>query len=179
MLLVRALMNIADAKSIAGRAEGVEEAKRAVALGEETVARNPAVVRFRRTLAASLMSLGQAHYVANKREDARSSYRRAVEVYEGTPEAQRSLKDELNLAATYSNLAEQDRLDEKFEGAAALNRKGLAIVEPLLEAHPNDVLIKATAANLEQNLGDGLSSLSPWALQDHPILIVMLRGHNE
>ena len=153
--LARALTLLSHAKASAGRADGLEDARRAVALAERALARSP-TIELRRTLARCLSNLGQAYDAAGDFGQGLDCYRRGADAVQAIPVAERSLKDELSLMINFTNLALSMARDDPG-GAEALYRRSLAIGEPLLAKHPNDVEVRTRVAQVRQRLGLALA----------------------
>jgi eukaryotic-like serine/threonine-protein kinase len=154
--LAHTLSLVADAKQSAGRADGIEDGKRAVSLAEQATALAPSVLGHRRTLSRSFSSLARFQANADDHQRARDSYRRAAEIIETIPGGERTQADEENLAINYLNLGYDLEHDDP-ERAETLIRGALAILEPPLADRPSDVRVRTRAAQVRQRLGQILA----------------------
>src|SRR5262249_17994501 len=82
-LLCRIQSGIAETLAIQGRAaEALASWRKAVALGERLVEKNPAVNRYRINLAGSLQGLGDAQRVEGRSDEALAAFRRARSLWD-------------------------------------------------------------------------------------------------
>ena len=145
-------------------AGALESYKKARAISEELVRRDPSGRNGRRLLALSCLRMGDIGWGTGDTSAAIESYQKGMALAEGLLETdQLDLQTSRQFWRGYRNLAYARAQAGDFDGALATFQKGQGLIEKLVAANPNDTEVRRDLSASYKSLGEALGEMGDFA----------------